>query len=233
MSIVLKLEVLLTKLNVMKKKVLFSVVFALMGLMGMAQDLKDLYPAGAEAVITPLPFDCAKGTPYSNPVPIDGAKVKGLPFYSYRDLNGTLKNTNEESFASVFRHFRLPQGNNMEIVVVVIERFEYMRYVMLAFKNGSLTDCLEAGFCSNDDIAMKQWRINEKGCIQISSLKLDNVEQQVLFKDDFGAVKAYRLDEIYEVNADGKFKRFDKVEYDSREYTKEELMDKDRNIWNL
>lgn len=91
MSIVLKLEVLLTKLNVMKKKVLFSVVFALMGLMGMAQDLKDLYPAGAEAVITPLPFDCAKGTPYSNPVPIDGAKVKGLPFYSYRDLNGTLK----------------------------------------------------------------------------------------------------------------------------------------------
>lgn len=217
----------------MRKKVLFSVVFALMGLMGMAQDLKDLYPAGAEAVITPLPFDCAKGTPYSNPVPIDGAKVKGLPFYSYRDLNGTLKNTNEESFASVFRHFRLPQGNNMEIVVVAIERFEYMRYVMLAFKNGSLTDCLEAGFCSNDDIAMKQWRINEKGCIQISSLKLDDVAQQVLFKDDFGAVKAYRLDEIYEVNAEGKFKRLNKVEYDSKEYTKEELMDKDKNIWSL
>ena len=217
----------------MRKKVLFSVVFALMGLMGMAQELKDLYPAGAEAVITPLPFACAKGTPYSNAYTIDRSKVKDIPLYSYRDLNGRLKNTNEESFASVFRHFRLPQGNNIEIVVVAIERDEYMRYVMLAFKNGSLTDCLEAGFCSNDDIAMKQWRINEKGCIQISSLKLDNVEQQVLFKDDFGAVKAYRLDEIYEVNAEGKFKRLNKVEYDSKEYTKEELMDKDKNIWSL
>lgn len=104
---------------------------------------------------------------------------------------------------------------------------------MLAFKNGSLTDFLEAGFRSNDDIAMKQWRINAKGSIQISSLKLDDVAQQVLFKDDFGAVKVYRLDEIYEVNAEGKFKRLNKVEYDSREYTKEELMDKDKNIWSL
>lgn len=67
----------------------------------------------------------------------------------------------------------------------------------------------------------------------VTVLKLDDVAQQVLFKDDFGAVKAYRLDEIYEVDAEGKFKRFDKVEYDSREYTKEELMDKDRNIWSL
>lgn len=217
----------------MRKKVLFSVVFALMGLMGMAQELKDLYPAGAEAVITPLPFACAKGTPYSNAYTIDRSKVKDIPLYSYRDLNGRLKNTNEESFASVFRHFRLPQGNNIEIVVVAIERDEYMRYVMLAFKNGSLTDCLEAGFRSNDDIAMKQWRINAKGSIQISSLKLDDVAQQVLFKDDFSVVKAYRLDEIYEVNAEGKFKRLNKVEYDSKEYTKEELMDKDKNIWSL
>ena len=217
----------------MKNKILLLVACAIIGLNSKAQNLKDLYPTDAKVVITPLPFDCAKGTPYSNAYTIDRAKVKGLPLYSYRDLNGTLKNTNEESFANIFRHFHLPQGNNLEIVVVAIERFEYMRYVMLAFKNGSLTDCLEAGFSSNDDIAMKQWRINEKGCIQISSLKLDNVEQQVLFKDDFGAVKAYRLDEIYEVNAEGKFKRFDKVEYDSREYTKEELMDKDKNIWSL
>ena len=217
----------------MKNKILLLVACAIIGLNSKAQNLKDLYPTDAKVVITPLPFDCAKGTPYSNPVFIDRTKVKGLPFYSYRDLNGTLKNTNEESFASVFRHFRLPQGNNVEIVVVAIERDEYMRYVMLAFKNGSLTDCLEAGFRSNDDIAMKQWRINAKGSIQISSLKLDDVAQQVLFKDDFSVVKAYRLDEIYEVNAEGKFKRFDKVEYDSREYTKEELMDKDKNIWSL
>lgn len=43
----------------------------------MAQNLKDLYSSGVEAVVTPFP------------IPIDGAKVKGLPFYSYRDLNGT------------------------------------------------------------------------------------------------------------------------------------------------
>ena len=217
----------------MKNKILLLVACAIIGLNSKAQNLKDLYPTDAKVVITPLPFDCAKGTPYSNPVFIDRTKVKGLPFYSYRDLNGTLKNTNEESFASVFRHFRLPQGNNVEIVVVAIERDEYMRYVMLAFKNGSLTDFLEAGFRSNDDIAMKQWRINAKGSIQISSLKLDDVAQQVLFKDDFSVVKAYRLDEIYEVNAEGKFKRLNKVEYDSKEYTKEELMDKDKNIWSL
>lgn len=217
----------------MKNKILLLIACAIIGLNSKAQNLNDLYPTDAKVVITQLPFDCAKGTPYSNPVSIDRTKVKNIPLYSYRDLNGTLKNTNEESFANIFRHFHLPQGNNLEIVVVAIERFEYMRYVMLAFKNGSLTDCLEAGFSSNDDIAMKQWRINEKGCIQISSLKLDNVEQQVLFKDDFDAVKAFRLDEIYEVNAEGKFKKFDKVEYDSREYTKEELMDKDKNIWSL
>ena len=82
----------------MKKAMLF--LFALVVAMGtnvQAQSLKKLYPADAEVVITPLPFAWEKCTPYLDPVvDFTWEKGKGLPLFSYRDLNGLLKNESEE-----------------------------------------------------------------------------------------------------------------------------------------
>lgn len=48
-----------------------------------AQSLKDLYPADAEVVVTPLPFAWEKCSPYLDPVvEFTWEKGKGLPLFS-------------------------------------------------------------------------------------------------------------------------------------------------------
>ena len=125
----------------MKKAMLFLFAFVVaMGTNVQAQSLKKLYPADAEVVITPLPFAWEKCTPYLDPVvDFTWEKGKGLPLFSYRDLNGLLKNESEEDFAYVFRHFELP-AEGVELLAVAVERSYFIRHLLLVYKDGVLTD---------------------------------------------------------------------------------------------
>ncbi len=217
----------------MKKAMLF--LFALVVAMGtnvQAQSLKKLYPADAEVVITPLPFAWEKCTPYLDPVvDFTWEKGKGLPLFSYRDLNGLLKNESEEDFAYVFRHFELP-AEGVELLAVAVERSYFIRHLLLVYKDGVLTDWLEAGFCSNDNIAMKQWKVAADGTVEIYSLKVLG-NRSVLFDDNFGSIRVQREDDTYQIDAKGKFKRLEKVKYGNHEYAKTDLQNKELNIWDM
>ena len=76
---------------------------------------------------------------YALPGPGGGFKGKGLPLFSYRDLNGLLKNESEEDFAYVFRHFELP-AEGVELLAVAVERSYFIRHLLLVYKDGVLTD---------------------------------------------------------------------------------------------
>ena len=95
-----------------------------------AQSLKDLYPADAEVVVTPLPFAWEKCTPYLDPVvEFTWGKGKGLPLFSYSDLNGTVQNTKDGEFTHVFRHFDLP-AKGCEVLAVAVERSHNIRHLL-------------------------------------------------------------------------------------------------------
>ena len=83
--------------------------------------------------------------------------------------------------------------------------------LLLVYKDGVLTDWLEAGFCSNDNIAMKQWKVAADGTVEIYSLKVLG-NRSVLFDDNFGSIRVQREDDTYQIDAKGKFKRLEKGE---------------------
>lgn len=196
-----------------------------------AQSLKDLYPADAEVVVTPLPFAWEKCSPYLDPVvEFTWGKGKGLPLFSYRDLNGLLKNESEEDFAYVFRHFELPE-KGCEVLAVSVERSRYIRHLLLVYKDGRLTDWMEAGISTNENLATKQWKIEADGTVEIYSLKVLG-NRSVLFDEDFNTVRMQREDDVYQIDGKGKFKRVEKAKFPAREYSKAELQDKERNIWD-
>ena len=196
-----------------------------------AQSLKDLYPADAEVVVTPLPFAWEKCSPYLDPVvEFTWGKGKGLPLFSYSDLNGTVQNTKDGEFTHVFRHFDLP-AKGCEVLAVAVERSHNIRHLLLVYKDGRLTDWLEAGISTNDELATKQWKIAEDGTVEIYSLKVLG-DRSILTDEDFDTVRMQREDDVYQIDDKGKFKRVEKVKYAARDYTKEELQDKERNIWD-
>ena len=197
-----------------------------------AQSLKDLYPVDAEVVVTPLPFAWEKCSPYLDPV-VDfmWGKGKGLPLFSYSDLNGTVQNTEDGEFTHVFRHFELPE-QGCEVLAVSVERSHDIRQLLLVYKDGKLTDCLEAGISTNDELATKQWKIGADGTVEIYSLKVLG-DRSILTDEDFDTVRMQREDDVYQIDGKGKFKRVEKAKFPAREYSKAELQDKETNIWNF
>ena len=172
-----------------------------------------------------------KCTPYLDPVvEFTWGKGKGLPLFSYSDLNGTVQNTKDGEFTHVFRHFDLP-AKGCEVLAVAVERSHNIRHLLLVYKDGRLTDWLEAGISTNDELATKQWKIAEDGTVEIYSLKVLG-DRSILTDEDFDTVRMQREDDVYQIDDKGKFKRVEKVKYAARDYTKEELQDKERNIWD-
>ena len=150
--------------------------------------------------------------------------------FSYRDLNGTVQNTEEEEFTHVFRHFELPE-KGCEVLAVSVERSRYIRHLLLVYKDGRLTDWMEAGISTNENLATKQWKIEADGTVEIYSLKVLG-NRSVLFDEDFNTVRMQREDDVYQIDDKGKFKRVEKAKFPAREYSKAELQDKERNIWD-
>ena len=94
-----------------------------------------------------------------------------------------------------------------------------------------LTDWMEAGISTNENLATKQWKIEADGTVEIYSLKVLG-NRSVLFDEDFNTVRMQREDDVYQIDGKGKFKRVEKAKFPAREYSKAELQDKERNIWD-
>lgn len=212
----------------MRKTVILT---ALLGMMipAFGQAEGNLQKAKSEMSSTPLPFACVKSTTYVQPVvPFTPEGDARTYAFSYKDLNGEAQNNNEERNCTVFRRFEL---GTADLLVVAVARSASTKHFLVSYKEGVPVDYLECAFSFNNDIAMKQWKIDAEGEIQISALKVKE-GRQVLFEEEFESIKAQRADHYYVVDADGKFQKVRTVDYPEKFYSKDYLQNKNQNIWD-
>lgn len=194
-----------------------------------AQSDMNLQRAKEKVVLTSLPFICEKNAPHTVPL-LSFIRVANskAPTFTYRDLKGTEKNSNEEKFCYIFRRFLI---NNQELLVVIVNREKYGKHFFVSYKDGQENDYLECSSFSNNDIATKQWKINANGEIMISELKIKE-SKPVSFYEEFVSLRAQRLDTFYKLDKLGKFKKIRSVLYYEKEYSKDYLENKNQNIWD-
>lgn len=214
----------------MKKYVLIVLVMALVQL-SYAQTDVNLETAMQKVEKSTFPFYCAKRTPYLAPVQkfiAEPTSKRGL--YTYRDLGGYQKNSNEEGFCDIFRWFEM-SGTASHLIAVTIGRDKSHRQILVSYKNGKSVDFLESQTNFNNDIVIKQWQIGADEQILISWLKIE--EGKVFLSDeDFNSLRAQRIDTYYKLNPQGKFVKVKEVKYQPQDYSRKYLLDKERNIWD-
>lgn len=141
----------------------WMLLFMMMGCVfsSVAQTDENLQIAREKVKLSTLPFACVKCTPYESPVQSFVKTINsGSPIFTYRDLNSSKKNSNEERFCYIFRWFNF-EKSDCQLLVASVNRNITTRQFFVSYKNDKEVDCLECATYSNDDIVMKQWKINE------------------------------------------------------------------------
>ena len=179
----------------MRKTVILT---ALLGMMipAFGQAEGNLQKAKSEMNSTPLPFACVKSTTYVQPVvPFTPEGDARTYAFSYKDLNGEAQNNNEERNCAVFRRFEL---GTADLLVVAVARSASTKHFLVSYKEGVPVDYLECAFSFNNDIAMKQWRIDAEGEIQISALKVKEGRQVLFEEEDIAVIFVGHMSELAE-----------------------------------
>ncbi len=198
-----------------------------------AQDIKTVKQAlDAVSYIEP-PYMNTKVTNYSylGEFPINTV----IPDKLYEDLQCTQyihASRSEDLYPSLYLKMKVPATHYILGAVTFGGSTDYWNdQLFLADENGNITDVLE-GAVLNYGIPIKQFRVLKNLDIIVSRLVV--IDPAHLLYDDFigkkRLIKAYRMDEIYEIQ-NGKFIKMKEFKRPENSYYEEQLYKLD--IWRL
>jgi hypothetical protein len=166
--------------------------------------------------------------------------MDSIDFYYYDDLGLTQKIVmKKRRLRSIYmlRKFEQPEYTLLAVGVNIRETGR-SQWLITYDKQYRIVDTLVCGiFYDYDDLrlCLRQWRINEKRVVQVSSVKLDNTDPQTLNTIHEGPcfkkpIEGQRTDTFYQLADDGHFQKLREVKYKPQLYTSQYLSTE--NLWN-
>ena len=182
----------------------------------------------ATTPISDLPFD--KGKTVFCPASSWGytpEQTLHLPMFLYKDLGLTEKFDDPNATCIICHKFQM--NDNFDFVALDISVSDWSKQLLATYKNGEFIDCIESEvYCVFWFI--KQWRITAEKEIIVTSLNVES-STPISGLSDFEKVNAQRIDTYYKVDDSGKFYETKQVKYKPQVYTKANLEDRNKNIW--
>jgi len=204
----------------------------------------EIYPCDAlpsignvfQESITPAPFLATRRTDFLSPeCDIDGHPLISERLYKNLQLTELVKIPGGMSVdRRVFRTFAIPgTGNRLAAVShvygnVTISSLTRTDVLCIVTPQGEVLDTLEAAVRAGSN-AVKQFRIDLNKQIVVSHI-VPVSSASIPATSSFVSVMANRYDNVY-IISDGKFVQVARLLYRHRSYTRDDLQNLDKNLW--
>ena len=196
-----------------------------------------------------FPFECTRDINAAHeprngyPALVSQSTMDSIDFYYYDDLGLTQKIVmKERRLRSIYmlRKFEQPEYTLLAVRVNIKETGR-SQWLITYDKQYQIVDTLVCGIYYDSRrsrglrLCLRQWRINDKQVVQVSSVKLDNTDPQTLNTIHEGPcfkkpIEGQRTDTFYQLTDDGHFQKLREVKYKPQLYTSQYLITE--NLWN-